>query len=95
MHIYCLIIYKRITYIHKYFVIIYNSFITRGGNMVEVKGINGEEFIINSSLIEIIEFIPETKITMTTGRYYLIKDTKEEIINKIKKYNKEIYRGII
>lgn len=63
--------------------------------MVEVKGINGEEFIINSSLIEIIEFIPETKITMTTGRYYLIKDTKEEIINKIKKYNKEIYRGII
>lgn len=63
--------------------------------MVEVKGINGEEFIINSSLIEIIEFIPETKITMTTGRYYLIKDTKEEIINKIKKYNKEIYKGII
>lgn len=63
--------------------------------MVEVRGINGEDFLINSNLIEIIEFIPETKLTLTTGKYYLIKDTKEEIVDKIIKYNQKIYRGII
>jgi len=62
--------------------------------MVEVIGINGESFIINSNLIEIIEFIPETKVTLTTGKYYLIKETKEEILEKIIKYNLKIFRGI-
>ena len=62
--------------------------------MVEVKSLSGEEFIINSNLIEKIEFIPETKVTLTTGKYFLIKDTKIEIIEKIIKYNQKIYRGI-
>jgi len=62
--------------------------------MVEVKGLNNEMFILNVGLIEKIEFIPETKITLTTGRYYLIKDTKDEILDKIIKYNQKIFRGI-
>lgn len=61
--------------------------------MVEVLGINGESFLINANLIEKIEFIPETKITLTTGKYYLIKDSKEAIIDKIIKYNQKIIRG--
>jgi flagellar protein FlbD len=72
-----------------------NDFIKNiGGVMVEVVGINGESFLINAALIEKIEFIPETKITLTTGKYYLIKDTKDEIINKIIKYNQKIIRGV-
>jgi len=62
--------------------------------MVEVTGLNSEVFLINSNLIEKIEFIPETKITLTTGKYYLIKETKQEIINKIINYNKKIFIGI-
>jgi flagellar protein FlbD len=62
--------------------------------MVEVIGINGEVFLINAALIEKIEFIPETKITLTTGKYYLVKDSKEEIVNKIIQYNQKIIRGV-
>ncbi|MDF2677889.1 MAG: endoflagellar protein [Bacillota bacterium] len=62
--------------------------------MIEVKSLSGEEFILNSNLIEKIEFIPETKITLTTGKYFLIKDTKNEVINKIINYNQKIYKGI-
>ncbi|WP_312811757.1 flagellar FlbD family protein [Sedimentibacter sp.] len=62
--------------------------------MVEVVGINGEVFLINATLIEKIEFIPETKITLTTGKYYLVKDTKDEIVNKIIIYNQKILRGV-
>ena len=62
--------------------------------MVEVVGINGEVFLINTALIEKIEFIPETKITLTTGKYYLVKDSKEAIVNKIIEYNQKIIRGI-
>lgn len=63
--------------------------------MVEVKGLNNEIFIINASIIEKIEFIPETKITLTTGKSYLIKDTKDEIMDKIIKYNQKVFIGIV
>lgn len=62
--------------------------------MVEVVGINGEAFLINAALIEKIEFIPETKITLTTGKYYLVKDSKEEIVNKIIAFNQKIIKGV-
>lgn len=50
-------------------------------------------FLINAALIEKIEFIPETKITLTTGKYYLVKDSKEEIVNKIITFN-QIIKGV-
>lgn len=62
--------------------------------MIEVVGINGEAFLINAALIEKIDFIPETKVTLTTGRYYLVRDTKEEIMNKIIIFNQRIIKGV-
>jgi len=62
--------------------------------MVEVTGLNNDKFLINSNLIEKIEFIPETKITLTTGEYYLIREDKEEIVDRIIKYNRKIFIGI-
>lgn len=61
--------------------------------MVEVVGLNGITLIVNANLIETIEFIPETKITLTTGKYFLVKESKEEIIDKIIKYNQKINRS--
>ncbi|MBP1925746.1 flagellar protein FlbD [Sedimentibacter acidaminivorans] len=62
--------------------------------MVEVTSLNNEMVIINSNLIEKIEFIPETKITLTTGRYYLIKESKQEIVDMIINYNRKIFIGL-
>lgn len=62
--------------------------------MIEVIGINGEIFLINATLIEKIESIPETKITLTTGKYYLVRDTTDNIVEKIIRYNQKIIRGV-
>lgn len=63
--------------------------------MIEVTGINGEAFIINAALIEKIESIPESKITLTTGKYYLVKNKKEEIVEKIINYNQKIIMPVM
>ena len=85
---------KNINHDYKLFMIMINTFIKLGGVMVEVIGINGEVFLINATLIEKIEFIPETKITLTTGKYYLVKDSKDDLVNKIINYNQKILRGV-
>ena len=62
--------------------------------MIELTATNGQMFVMNADLIERIELIPETKITLTTGTYLLVNDTKEEIIEKVIGYKKKIYTRI-
>lgn len=59
--------------------------------MIVVNNTYGGDFILNSDLIETMESIPETKINLVNGKYFLVSNTKEEIIEKIIEYNKNIY----
>ena len=51
---------------------------------------NHEKFLINHLQIEYIESIPESKIVMMNHDYYLVRESVEEIINKIAEYNAKV-----
>jgi flagellar protein FlbD len=51
--------------------------------------------VINAELIEMIETTPETLITLTTGKKVVVKETVEEVVEKIKTYKKELILPII
>jgi flagellar protein FlbD len=59
--------------------------------MIELTSLNGSFFVLNSNLIETIETIPETKVTLTNGKYFLVGEQKEEIVQKIISYNRQIF----
>ncbi len=59
--------------------------------MITITRLNDKEIVINSELIETIEESPDTTITMTTGRRFIAKETREEIINKIVEYKRKIF----
>ncbi|HHV31928.1 flagellar FlbD family protein [Caproiciproducens sp. LBM24188] len=63
--------------------------------MIELTNLNGVSFVLNSNLIEDIVNIPETKVTLTTGKYYLVSEDKNEIIKKVIAYNREIFKNVI
>ena len=50
--------------------------------MIKVIRLNGEILYLNLFQIEYMESIPETKIKMMNGNYYLVKDTVESIIKQ-------------
>ncbi len=51
---------------------------------------NHEKFLVNHLQIEYIESIPESKIVMMNHDYYLVRESVEEIIDKIAKYNAKV-----
>lgn len=63
--------------------------------MVELTNMNGVTFVLNSSLIETIELIPETKVTTTTGKYFLVREKPDEIVQKVIAYNQKIFQNDI
>ena len=58
--------------------------------MIKLERLNGQELVINADLIELIEAKPDTIITLTTGEKYIVKDSVDDIITKVKQYKQGI-----
>jgi flagellar protein FlbD len=57
--------------------------------MIILHKLNGDEFVLNANHIEIIEEKPDTTITLINDKMYIVKERKEEVLNKaIEYYNK-------
>ena len=52
--------------------------------MMKVIRLNGESLLLNFFQIESVEMIPETKIKMMNGTFYLVKDSAESITQQVK-----------
>jgi flagellar protein FlbD len=59
--------------------------------MIELTRLNDKKFTLNSDLIETIEEVPDTSITLTTGKKIMVKETRLEVKNLVKEYKKEIF----
>ena len=58
---------------------------------------NPLEILGDHQQIQCIEMIPETKVVMVNRDYFLVKETAEEIIDKIANYSakvQDIYREV-
>lgn len=58
--------------------------------VIVLQKMNNERFLVNHNQIECIELIPECKVVMMNHDYYLVRDTAEEIIQKIAEYNAKV-----
>ena len=54
--------------------------------MIKVTRLKGEELFLNYFQIEYLESIPETKIKMMNGDFYLVTDTVESILRQIEDF---------
>lgn len=59
--------------------------------MIKLTGINNKEMILNCDMIEKIEEVPETVITLNNGHKYLVVESVKEIIELVKEYKRSIF----
>lgn len=58
--------------------------------MIMLTKLNDEKIVLNSAQIEGVELIPESKVIMMNGKFYIVKESAEEIIEKAIEYNGKI-----
>ncbi|MHC1724184.1 MAG: flagellar FlbD family protein [Aminipila sp.] len=58
--------------------------------MIKLTKLNGVEFLLNHTQFELIESIPESKVVLTNKDYYIVKETFDEIIDKITEFNARV-----
>lgn len=59
--------------------------------MVNLTGMNGKELVLNAEHIEKIEEVPETIITLTNGKKYIVLETPEEVVDRVIRYKNRIF----
>lgn len=59
--------------------------------MIEVTGMNQKQFILNADHIEKIEEMPDTIITLTNGKKYIVLESIEEVRNSVIEYKNRIF----
>jgi flagellar protein FlbD len=57
--------------------------------MIDVTKMNGVNITINAELIETIEETPDTVVTLTTGKKFIVKESRQELKNLVKSYKRE------
>ncbi|MGV3024310.1 flagellar FlbD family protein [Clostridium thermobutyricum] len=58
--------------------------------MIDVTGMNNKEFVLNADHIEKIEEVPETIITLTNGKKYIVLESVDEVVEEVIKYKNRI-----
>ncbi|HNW27860.1 MAG TPA: flagellar FlbD family protein [Spirochaetota bacterium] len=62
--------------------------------MITLHKLNGAEFILNNNHIETIESTPDSVITLMNEKKYIVKESAEEIIQKIREYQTGVLEGL-
>jgi len=60
--------------------------------MIKVTRLNDSELVINTDLIEFMEAIPDTIISLTTGKKIMVRETVDDIIDKVEDYKRRIHQ---
>ena len=49
--------------------------------------------MVNSDLIEFVEETPDTIVTLTTGQKVIVRESVDEVIEKVIDFKKRIFNG--
>lgn len=63
--------------------------------MVKVTRFNGQQYVINADLIETIESTPDTVVTLMSGRKYVVRESSEDLVERILAYRRGMFAGAI
>ncbi len=63
--------------------------------MITLTRLNGDAITVNAELIETVEATPDSVITLTTGKKFVVKESVEEIIAKTITYKQAIYHRAV
>ncbi|MCL2066143.1 MAG: flagellar FlbD family protein [Treponema sp.] len=58
--------------------------------MIKVTRLNGTQYFLNPHQIEYIEINPDTTLAMQSGKNYIVRESVDDVLEKIKEYRRRL-----
>jgi flagellar protein FlbD len=62
--------------------------------MIQLTRLNNQPLVVNSDLIKFVEHAPDTVLTLVTGEKVVVRETSEEVLQKIVGFRRTILSGL-
>jgi flagellar protein FlbD len=62
--------------------------------MIRLTRLNQVPLVLNSDLIEHIEMTPDTVISLTTGQKFMVRETSEQVIERVVQFRRAVLRDM-
>ena len=62
--------------------------------MIQLTRLNKEVLVVNSDLIKLVEAAPDTVLTLITGEKLIVRESLEEVLNRIIAFRQAILSGL-
>lgn len=62
--------------------------------MIQLTSLQGETFFLSADLIERVEEIPDTLITLVSGKKLRVSEDAETVVERYTVYKRKIYGGL-
>ncbi|MCX7812541.1 MAG: flagellar FlbD family protein [Pseudothermotoga sp.] len=59
--------------------------------MIWLTRLKGQRFVLNAEMIEMVEALPDTTITLFNGKKYIVQESVEEVIKRVIEYKRQAY----
>lgn len=59
--------------------------------MIWLTRLKGQKFVLNAEMIETVEALPDTTITLFNGKKYIVQESVEEVIRRVIEYKRQAY----
>lgn len=59
--------------------------------MIEVTRLKGSKIMLNAEMIETIEETPDTVITLTSGKKFVVGESAKQVTERIIEYKRKIH----
>ncbi|NLU49749.1 MAG: flagellar FlbD family protein [Syntrophomonadaceae bacterium] len=59
--------------------------------MLKLTRFNGEKIFVNPDLVEYLEETPDTVVTLTTGKKFLVRESIKHISDQMVKYKRRVF----
>ena len=63
--------------------------------MIRLTRLNSHALTINSDLIKFIENAPDTVLTLTTGEKVVVRESTEEVLQRIVAFRRSVLAGLL
>ena len=61
--------------------------------MINLTRMNDSTYTLNCELIEMIEETPDTVVTLTSGKKFVVKESRTDIVRLVEEYKRRIFLG--
>jgi flagellar protein FlbD len=62
--------------------------------MIQLTRLNNQPLVVNSDLIKFLEKSPDTVLTLLTGEKVVVRETSEEVLQKIVAFRQAVLSGL-